>query len=499
MDFSIIKILITNPLLLLCGAMLLGLYLFDSLYIKPKFTPGKRLKKHKAIKNNLKVTTKTKACGIIFGLILWGRIPTQKVFYSPYNDEGHILCVGGSGMGKTSALLIPTLNSWDVCGGTSFVIDISGDIYKNAQMKNKLKYEPANKKSIPYNIFGYIDRLKDDESKDKALAKLALLIMPNPVEQNSSSGEKYYTKTGRKMLTAALIAFYHQGKDFIEICIIINQNSWRNLLNKIDETGNESAIAYINDLEGVEDRYLSEAKDSCGDAISIFVTDSALRSNIRRPKKKEPVFEPCKIEKNNVFICIPDDELEYYSPLTMILTSQCLDFFATRSLNAKHQILFCLDEASSLGAIDILPPLKKFRKRKIRLFVLTQALADIDLTWGKEQRKSMMTNFKYKIVLESSEPDEQEYWARLIGKEITTSMSATTGVKSSNTLSENKDYIIDPYELANLGKDLIVLYPGGYRRLRKNYYYKKSFFSMIMENTLIEYIIREFSSYVKKI
>ena len=63
------------------------------------------------------------------------------------------------GLGKTSALLIPTLQAWQ---GTSFTIDISGDICRNIDKPHKMIYEPANPDSIPYNIFGAIDDLDDD-------------------------------------------------------------------------------------------------------------------------------------------------------------------------------------------------------------------------------------------------------------------------------------------------------------------------------------------------
>ena len=72
-------------------------------------------------KSQLKRTSKSKAKGIIFGK------QGLSLVYSPTQQEGHVAVFGGSGLGKTSALLIPTLRSWS---GTSFTIDISGDICK---------------------------------------------------------------------------------------------------------------------------------------------------------------------------------------------------------------------------------------------------------------------------------------------------------------------------------------------------------------------------------
>ena len=82
--------------------------------------------------------------GIIFGK------QKQAYIFSPTNNEGHILIIGGSGSGKTSAILIPTPQHWT---GTSLTIDISGDICKNVHMDNKLIYEPINPDTFPYDVF----------------------------------------------------------------------------------------------------------------------------------------------------------------------------------------------------------------------------------------------------------------------------------------------------------------------------------------------------------
>ena len=67
------------------------------------------------VRRNIAYRPKEKAQGVLlgkkFGLLA----------YSPEQDEGHILVMGPSGTGKTSALLIPTLRSWQ---GTALVVDI---------------------------------------------------------------------------------------------------------------------------------------------------------------------------------------------------------------------------------------------------------------------------------------------------------------------------------------------------------------------------------------
>ncbi len=474
-----IQFAMENPMIILLIIVFFAIMAIEELYIKPQSTPGHNKRQNK-LYNELKIGKRGKVSGIIFGQVKKGKNGSDKVIYSPFDKEGHCVIFGGSGSGKSSALLIPTLNSLQTenAKNTCFVIDISGDISQNCTLKNRITYEPIQipdeegsapieHSTTPYNIFGYIDRMKTNEEKEKALSLLAHLIMPdNP---NASEAGAYYNDEGRKLLTACLIAYYSQGLDFVEICDKIVSESWSNLLNGIDATKNEKAIKLINGFMGVDDRFNASAKQACEKNISLFATDEEVRASIRRPKDGEIAFEPMQVETHNCFIRIPDEQIEYLAPLTQVLTAQCLDYFKARSTNADHQILMCLDEMASLGFLDILPGLRKYRKRKIRIMCLTQALTDIDLMYSDKVRKAMMVNFKYKVILENSDPDEQEIFARLVGYDNSISLSKTG---ESTTYSEKREFIMEPSEFANLGNDLILLFPGGYRKLHKNFWFK---------------------------
>lgn len=95
-------------------------------------------------KKNLAYRQPAQARGILFGKKL------SLLAYSPEQDEGHILVMGPSGTGKTSALLIPTLRSWQ---GTALVVDISGDISANVNTPNKIIFDPTAENCIPYDVF----------------------------------------------------------------------------------------------------------------------------------------------------------------------------------------------------------------------------------------------------------------------------------------------------------------------------------------------------------
>lgn len=404
--------------------------------------------------------------------IIFGRDSDGKLVYSATQEEGSVFAVGGSGTGKTSAIVIPTLRSWT---GTSFTIDISGDICRNVDCPSKLIYSPGSPDSAPYNVFSLIDGLADTDDQNEALEKLAYLIMPDQLDANANA--KYFQDGGRNILTASLIAFYHQGMDFSDICKKIMGSDYKKLFSAIDDTQNTVAIMYINNFDGVGEQNVSGCKQNCDTAVKLFAVNSKVGGSIRRPEADETAFSPATIEDHNVFVVIPDDMLKVYGPLLHIITAQCLDYFSARPSTQSQNILFCLDEFSSLGKLDIVDALRKFRKKHIRIMVLTQSVSDIEDVYGTGAHRSMLSNFRFKLILGVGETEAQEYFSKLIGlqekQKTSVTNSGSIGPVTSRTISTEKDYIIDPSSLDRLSNDLILLYPEGYKRLKKAFYYKK--------------------------
>lgn len=413
-------------------------------------------------KTQLKIAVRAKAHGIIFGK------KRLKVIFSPVSQEGHIAVFGGSGLGKTSAILIPSLRSWT---GSSFTIDISGDICKNVEIKNKLIYEPGNPQGIPYNIFDPIDRLENEDDQNEALEQLAFLMMPD--DENMADASRFFNTEGRKILTAALIAFYHSGMDFIPICEKIVRSGWIDLFNAIDQTGYQKGIQYINSFHGASDQNTSGCKQAADSVIKLFATNERVKKTIRRPAPQESYFSPAEIENHNVFVVVDDSKLKLYAPLLHIITAQSLDYFSTRPLTHTGMILFCLDEFASLGKMEIIDALRKLRKRHVRIMILTQSMADLDLIYGHDERMAMMNNFRFKVVLGADDTDTQEYFAKLIGYKDTKKHSVSSNSRqTTETETDSREWAVEPSELARLGDDLILLHPDGYDKLKKNFYYK---------------------------
>lgn len=460
-----LKTIIENKIILyffliLIAALFLAIL---SRILKNKKRGASKARGSKGGKGSLSRKSKGHEEGIIFGIDSMGR----RVF-SKTKDEGHVAVFGGSGIGKTSAILIPTLRRWK---GTFLAIDISGDIQKNVVRENCITYDPLDKATIPFNVFAAIDAIEGVDEKNEALSQLALLIMPDSFKMSET--QKFFTVNGRKILTAMLIACYHAGLDFVPICELIVENDHSKLFDLILDSHNRDAARYITGFKGANAKNTAGCKQAVDEKISLFATNAMIKHSIRRPLPHEAAFSCATLEEASVFVKIPDDKLKLYSPLLGLITAMSLEFLSQRQ-NAKNpKILLALDEFASLGHLSILEALRKLRKKNVRIMMLTQSVPDIDLEYGQEERKSMMNNYKYKVVLEASDPDTQDYFAKLIGYKEEKKYSYSTGSTSSSTTeSKERRWAIEPSALAALGDNLILLHEAGYMVLKKNFYYK---------------------------
>lgn len=420
----------------------------------------------------LKKGSRKKAHGIIFGK------QGIRLVYSPEDKEGHVGVFSASGTGKTASVGIPTLRAWH---GTSYTIDISGDICKNCpDMPHKLVYAPENPDTAPYNIFAPIDDLDEIEDKYEALEQLAFLLMPEELNMNDNA--RFFLVNGRKILTASLIAFYSKGMDFIEIAERIVGSSWQELFRDIDNTENIDAIRYINSFVGANEANTAGCFQSCCDSLKLFSTNYKVKRSIRRPKKGEQAVEPKKIEHNNIFVVVSEDKLSLYAPLMNILTSQLVNYIGTRKVKKNSpSVLLFLDEFGSLKLDSelILDGVRRFRKRRCRIMVLMQNTVDLNLLYGADATRAILSNLKYKVLLGGlGEPESQKYFASLIGYKDSTKHSTSSNAKqTTHTESETKEWVIEPADLDRQGKDTVILIasdePEGYMKLKKNYYFKR--------------------------
>ena len=392
------------------------------------------------------------AVGIVFGKTPWRLVCSEE------RDFQHVLSCGGSGSGKTSSVLIPTLKAWR---GMAFVIDISGDTEKNTNVSGKTIYNPENEDTTPYSVFAAVDSAATIAEKNESLQQLSFALIPPA--QGDSDVTVFYKGEARKMCFSALVAYYHSGLDFIQICKKIVGLSYETLIADLNASANELAMRLVAGFKEVNERILASIKSELDNAVLLFATNPNMERTIRRGTD---AVSPQVLEKRSVYIVIADTKLKIYAPLFRLITEQILTHLSGRENGKQPPILICLDEFASLGKIDILDALRKLRKKNVRVLICTQSLADLDLTYGQIERRAIIDNIPYKVVLSANEYETQQYFSNLAGERT---VILENGI-------ECRRKVIPPEDFARLKNHLILLHPGGVTRLKKNFYFKKWIF-----------------------
>ena len=407
------------------------------------------------------------ASGFVFGKTALGRI-----VYAPTDRDGkHAWVLGGTGTGKTSAVLIPCLSHFN---GNFLAIDISGDISSAVKHPGSLTFAPCESKTTLYNVFGMIDALDGNPvAQQEQLEKLAFLLMPEI--PGASDAALFFNTEGRKILTAALIAYYYAGYEFTEICRIIVSSSPSELFRGIDAQENEVASMLINSFRGTSEANTSGCAQNAAAAVKLFALNENLRKSLRRPIGRESAITPDSLEQHSVFLRIPEELLDVYAPVLRICVSQALAYFASRPIGQKPSIMLALDEFPSLG-IDgtaIVSALQRFRKRNVSIMVVAQSMASLDRIYGEITRRDMLNNFTYKVVLHAGDADTQTEIAKMIGHKTEKQVSRSSGRSGESiTVRDGQAWAIEPEELGRLINHLILIHPAGHEKLKKTPYYK---------------------------
>lgn len=397
------------------------------------------------------------------GIIL-GKFGKWRIF-SPTKAEAHIAVLGGSGSGKTSCIGIPTLRKWR---GNFFAIDISGDI--THAIRNDVPaiiYSPLEPRPLAitcYDPFYEIDKINDPIEQRTALRNMAhYLIKEN--HGNKHYAGAWYDANGRDILKAAFLAFYEQGDDFIEIAKKVVHNDYETLFKLIDDCGNDEASALLNKFQPLRSQDIGGCFESAQSALLPF-TNSVLDTWIGRSNQTgRPSFGPSTIEENSIIFILPDKKREQFAPLTELMVNQLFDYLSGRDLTARRKILFFLDEFASFPNINISPALQKFRKRKVRIMLLFQSLAQLDRNYGISTRQEIMDNIGITAICKLSNVETQEYFSKKAGSKIITRRSYTSS--GSSTSTEMKDRAIEPEAFEKLRKTLIIFSNGQYLRVFK--------------------------------
>lgn len=444
------------------------------------------------------------------------KIGNETVYLAkPEDKDGHILLIGGAGSGKSSCVVIPTLETW---GGTFFAIDIKGELSKNwpiVKEQHKCKYpvkyfdftHEKGVKTFRYDPF-YLLRNGNQDDLVQNAREIAQAIIPIAPD----AYEPFWSQAAQHILAAVILYVCGlRGKDpdksgtFNDAMTLIQSKPIWELIEKISKSDNEAAIMHINQFRGIEcpedNKMLVGISAELSNRVMVFATDNRIQSAFNQDID---MMKWEDLETHSIFMRIPEDKLgQWDGAITMMLTQliRTLERRPDKYSDEKKlpPLLLLLDEFPRLGKIDVIQnAVSTLRSKGVTICIVAQSLAQLDKIYGKESRRIIVDNCSYKAILNVSDSETQKILSDMVGsinisKRSFSDSGSESGGKSNGSsygevysvsdgeshgmsrslgfsFSVEREPIIFPFELATLS-DILLLTPEGFCRVAKLPYY----------------------------
>ena len=357
---------------------------------------------------------------------------SKRIRLSAKASYEHVLVLGPTGSGKSSAFFIPNLLDMD--GSHSAVVtDPKGEMcektrpYLESLGYNIIKITPLEPKT---NEFRYNPLfLCDDDQKIREIAQTILINGGKSVEVATGSGmsSSEWINMSIPLFAASLAYAKHHGEfgtipEAIEIIL-------KKDLDEMDEMFQKNKFAYRQFLifksSAESEKTLASIKSVLTTNVQIFLEDKIelfvtpeIDYNEYGDKivKRESMFDPriLREQPTVMFLCIPEHEANYMMPITSVMYSQILNLNIAKA--DGYPILCFFDEFPNSGSVlGIDTIISTCRSRRIGISICTQGVEQLKQVYGENITSTLLNNLKTKLIFAGLTGDSAKYVSDLSG------------------------------------------------------------------------------------
>ncbi len=352
----------------------------------------------------------------------WGKGgKTSLLTFDSNFGSTHGLIFAGSGGFKTTAIVVPTTLKWTT---NMVVLDPSrevGPMVKNtreAMGQNVYTLNPDDKNS-GFNVLDWI--LDSDSPEENIAATVKWLFTEN--SSSSSSSEDFFQLSAAGLVQALLAHILLDGTTPTK-----NQNLryLKTLLTKPVE----------DLLEVLKEAYDSSnhdfVRESCGPFCDLV---EATFSGIYATANKETqwlsfqrlgnlvstdgVFETKDLQEvgTDIFINIDLKTLRTHPGLGRVIIGSLMNSIYEADGNIEGRTLFLIDEADTLGKMDIIKTARDAgRKYGISLCLVYQSIGQLIENWGQEAKSQWFESTSYRIFAAINDQKTADELSKMCGE-----------------------------------------------------------------------------------
>ena len=392
------------------------------------------------------------------------------------NADGNVMVAGINGSGKSYVCAKSIIETWQ----EPFVaLDCKSELsfhYKSLLAKGRVKrkcliFDQLNG-GVHYDPFAILK--KDKSHFVENVREIAYTLIPLPPDDPNS----YWINMARDLLSAIIVYYFSIGCDFSETMLKAVTCSVSDICQNITQSDFAFAKIFISEISGLKKEQQASIGTDMKQHLMVFATDSYVQDALSS-SEKEKTFSWDGIsaanEAPNIFLRLSQDRLEQWSGMTRLMITQLIRTLERRPDKQTPQgygispVLLLLDEFPLLGKIDaVTNALTTLRSKKVTFCLMIQSIAQLDAVYGYNVRKIIVDNCQYKVILNITEPDSQEYFSRLIGsvpigrRSISQNYDPyTTQFTYGLQVQEFREPLIHPHEFA-VNRDIWLHTPYGF-------------------------------------
>lgn len=398
----------------------------------------------------------------------------------PQGTEGNIMVVGGNGSGKSAGIAKPTLRTWQgaICA-TDIKGELSGfyaELYHCGLVDRPcIIFNPMQIDGPSYDPFWLLEHDSADNLFNN-VKEIAIAIAPVLPDDK----QPFWAETEQGVLTATILHYFKCGLSFSEtMCKIISST-----MSKLCKELLESQDIHVRMALG-EIGFLKPETRACFDRglrnkLMVFAADPYISHAFRGQREGANCFTWDDLDRCNVFLRIPADKIEQWSGAVNLMYTQLIRHLERRpemySPEGVHnvQTLLLMDEFARFGKLEMITiAMSTLRSKNVNICLMIQSMAQLDRIYGECDRRIVFDNCQFKAILRAGDAETQKHLCELIGTRTSIQRSVsehedefgdTTGY--NRQLSEVRDWVIQPHELATLD-DVLLLTPYGSCQAKK--------------------------------
>ncbi len=323
------------------------------------------------------------------------------------------LIIGGTGTGKSSIVLIPSLYKMK---GSYIVHDPSGELFqKSAGYLKQKGYEvKVLNFAHPEISANYNPLARARNSSD--IQKIASLLVENSMGGNKK--EPFWNNLSVSLITMLIQILKTQGVEFQNLynvrCLLNSMGGNHEAVDTFfSDSADEKLFCEYKSFLAYDDKVTNGVIANCKAALQIFNDE-----NVAKVTSTDNInFEDFRNKPTVLYIQNSVADQKYYSIITSIFFEQLFSYTLSRFPKETEQnIFFLIDECSSLHLPTLPLATANVRKHRAGILLIIQDYFQLVNNYGKYESDAIRANCFAKMYFTGQSLETAKELEQLLGK-----------------------------------------------------------------------------------